>query len=126
MPTRATLRVVGQSDDEAMTVLFNPASLKVSLTNKLQDEESGSSGTGGGQLRQATRVTTTKLETELVFDKPAERPRRARLYLLRQVSRHRVGGRSSASTQRRAISSLPVPVSPDTRTVASDSDSRLS
>ena len=28
MPTRATLRVVGQSDDEAMTVLFNPASLK--------------------------------------------------------------------------------------------------
>ena len=68
MPTRATLRVVGQSDDEAMTVLFNPASLKVSLTNRLQDEESGSSGTGGGQPRQATRVTTTKLETELVFD----------------------------------------------------------
>jgi len=68
MPTRATLRVVGQSDDEAMTVLFNPASLKVSLTNKLQDEDSGSSGTGGGQPRQATRVTTTKLETELLFD----------------------------------------------------------
>src|SRR5262245_2394304 len=68
MPTRATLRVLGQSDDEAMTVLFNPASLKVSLTNKLQDEESGSSGTGGGQPRQATRVTTTKLETELLFD----------------------------------------------------------
>ena len=56
MPTRATLRVVGQSDDEAMTVLFNPASLKVSLTNKLQDEESGSSGNSGGQPRQATRV----------------------------------------------------------------------
>ena len=64
---RATLRIVGQDDNAAMTVLFNPASLKVSLTNKLQDEESGSGG-GGGQARQATRVTTTKLETELVFD----------------------------------------------------------
>jgi hypothetical protein len=68
MPTRATLRVAGQSDQDAMTVLFNPASLKVSLTNRLQDEESGSAGTGGGQPRQATRVTTTKLETELLFD----------------------------------------------------------
>lgn len=46
-------------------LVFNPASLKVSLTNRLQDPDS----TGGsGQPRQNTRVTTTKLETELVFD----------------------------------------------------------
>jgi contractile injection system tube protein len=44
---------------------FNPASLKVSLTNRLQDEDATG---GGGQPRQNTRVTTTKLETEIVFD----------------------------------------------------------
>jgi len=44
---------------------FNPASLKVSLTNRLQDEDATG---GGGQARQNTRVTTTKLETEIVFD----------------------------------------------------------
>jgi hypothetical protein len=44
---------------------FNPASLKVSLTNRLQDEDSTG---GGGQPRQSTRVTTTKLETEIIFD----------------------------------------------------------
>ena len=59
----ATFREVGH-DETVATVTFNPASLKVSLTNKLQDEEEG----GNGQARQATRVSTTKLETELVFD----------------------------------------------------------
>ena len=101
MPTRATLRVAGQSDDEAMTVLFNPASLKVSLTNKLQDEESGSSGTSGGQPRQATRVTTTKLETELLFDSTQSGTRRARLHRLHQVSRHGARRRPSTPAQRR-------------------------
>jgi hypothetical protein len=62
-PALATFREVGR-DETVATVRFNPASLKVSLTNKLQDEEEG----GNGQARQATRVSTTKLETELVFD----------------------------------------------------------
>jgi hypothetical protein len=62
-PALATFREVGR-DETAATVTFNPASLKVSLTNRLQDEEQG----GNGQARQATRVSTTKLETELVFD----------------------------------------------------------
>ncbi|NJD04917.1 MAG: hypothetical protein FIA97_00265, partial [Methylococcaceae bacterium] len=44
---------------------FNPASLKVSLSNRLQDEDATG---GGGQARQNTRVTTAKLETELVYD----------------------------------------------------------
>jgi hypothetical protein len=67
MPALATFRVVGQ-DSTAFPVLFNPASLKVSLTNRLQDEDSGSAGTSGGQPRQNTRVTTTKLDMELAFD----------------------------------------------------------
>jgi hypothetical protein len=62
-PALATFREAGR-DDTVATVTFNPASLKVSLTNRLQDEEQG----GNGQARQATRVSTTKLETELVFD----------------------------------------------------------
>ncbi|WP_339950578.1 hypothetical protein [uncultured Albimonas sp.] len=43
---------------------FNPATLKVSLTNKLQDEGQG----GDGNNAQHTRSTTAKLEMELVFD----------------------------------------------------------
>lgn len=51
------------------TAMFNPASLKVSLSNKLQDEESAASGQkGNGKPQQNTRVSTTKLETELIFD----------------------------------------------------------
>jgi len=46
-------------------VMFNPASLKVSLTNKLQDEKNG--GAQGG-AKQSTQGTTSKLETELIFD----------------------------------------------------------
>ncbi|MGR3782622.1 MAG: CIS tube protein [Albimonas sp.] len=42
---------------------FNPATLKVSLTNKLQEE-----GQGDGTAAQHTRSTTAKLEMELVFD----------------------------------------------------------
>ena len=63
-PVRATIRRV---DDQgsAHEVLFNPASLKVSLSNRIQDEDSSG---GKGQPRQNARVTTTKLETELVYD----------------------------------------------------------
>ncbi len=43
---------------------FNPATLKVSLTNKLQEEGQG----GDGPNAQHTRSTTAKLEMELVFD----------------------------------------------------------
>lgn len=51
------------------TAMFNPASLKVSLSNKLQDEESAPAGQkGNGKPQQNTRVSTTKLETELMFD----------------------------------------------------------
>jgi hypothetical protein len=46
-------------------VMFNPASIKVSYTNKVQGEE-----TGGGKSdpKQSVQATTAKLETELVFD----------------------------------------------------------
>jgi Contractile injection system tube protein len=73
MPTPASFRVEGQAAT-AFAVMFNPASLKITLTNRLQDEETGPSGAGGGggQGRQATRGTTTKLETELVFDTTGE------------------------------------------------------
>jgi hypothetical protein len=49
----------------AHDVQFNPPSLKVGLSNRLQDEDASGSG---GQSRQNTRVTTAKLETELVYD----------------------------------------------------------
>ncbi len=49
-----------------LTVMFNPASLKVTLTNKMQDDKSG--GDQKGKTKQNTQGTTTKLETELVFD----------------------------------------------------------
>ncbi len=63
-PVRASIsRVDGQGSPH--NLLFNPASLKVSLTNRLQDEDSGA---GKGQPRQNARVTTTKLETEIVYD----------------------------------------------------------
>jgi hypothetical protein len=68
MPERA--RITRLSDEGATTgrpheVDFNPASLKVTLTNRLQDEDASG---GPGQARQNTRVTTSKLETELVYD----------------------------------------------------------
>jgi hypothetical protein len=63
-PVRATIRKVG-GNGTPHEVLFNPASLKVSLNNRIQDEDSSG---GKGQPRQNTRVTTTKLETELVYD----------------------------------------------------------
>jgi hypothetical protein len=44
--------------------MFNPASLKVTVTNQFQDEQSG----GNGTPTQNARASTTKLETELVFD----------------------------------------------------------
>lgn len=72
---RATIKDLGAGGAK-LEVLFNPTSLKVSLTNKLQDEESGSSGNAKGadkngkaaKARQTTRSTTTKLDVELVFD----------------------------------------------------------
>jgi hypothetical protein len=47
------------------TVLFNPASLKVTLTNNHQDKDSSG---GKGTAVQTTKGTTSKLETELVYD----------------------------------------------------------
>lgn len=51
------------------TAMFNPVSLKVSLNNKLQDEDAAPAGQkASGKPQQNTRVSTTKLETELIFD----------------------------------------------------------
>ena len=51
------------------TVQFNPASLKVSYTNKLQDDEAKADPKKStGQAKQNTRSTTAKLDTEIVFD----------------------------------------------------------
>src|SRR5215813_2255761 len=50
----------------AFPVMFNPASLKVSFTNKLQDDQSG--GAQKGQPKQNTQGTTSKLELDLIFD----------------------------------------------------------
>ncbi len=61
---KATLSAHDKS--ASITVMFNPASLKVTLTNKMQDDKSG--GAQGGQPKQNTQGTTRKLETELVFD----------------------------------------------------------
>jgi hypothetical protein len=55
-PGLATFRAVGSTAAPAR-VKFNPASLKLSLTNNLDE-----------QARQATRASTTKLEMELIFD----------------------------------------------------------
>ena len=68
MVALATFRIEGR-DETAFPVRFNPTSLKVALSNKLQDEDSGTGGAGStGQARQATRVTTSKLDLELLFD----------------------------------------------------------
>lgn len=64
-PTKAHFEGVGVSGS-AFDVMFNPASLKISLTNKLQDEQAG--GAQNGQAKQSTQGTTSKLETELIFD----------------------------------------------------------
>jgi Contractile injection system tube protein len=47
------------------TLLFNPASLKISLTNRLQNEDSSG---GKGEKIQNVHATTTKLETEILYD----------------------------------------------------------
>jgi hypothetical protein len=51
-------------DAAAFEIMFNPASLKVTVTNRLQDEQAG----GNGTPTQNARASTTKLETEIVFD----------------------------------------------------------
>lgn len=71
-PQLATIRDTGKGG-ATFTATFNPASLKITITNKIQDEEDGKAGGKGGkgskgQARQNTRVTTTKLDTELIFD----------------------------------------------------------
>ena len=52
----------------SLSVMFNPASLKVTVTNKLQDDDTAPSGAQGGSAHQNTQSTTTKLEMELIFD----------------------------------------------------------
>lgn len=51
---------------------FNPTSLKMALSNKLQDEEQAAPGgkamKGQGKAQQTTRVSTTKLDVELIVD----------------------------------------------------------
>ncbi|HWF77444.1 MAG TPA: hypothetical protein VN694_09735 [Caulobacteraceae bacterium] len=68
---KATLSMHGGAGT-SLTVMFNPASLKVTLTNKMQDDKSGGAQSGGGSKaskpKQNTQGTTTKLEMELIFD----------------------------------------------------------
>jgi hypothetical protein len=64
-PARARFEPIqATSGAPGLTVDFNPASLKTSVANKIQDPAE----TGGGAAAQHTRTTTTKLELELVFD----------------------------------------------------------
>ncbi len=51
-------------------VMFNPSSLKVSYTNKVQTDEAG--GGSKSDPKQSPQSTTAKLETELVFDTTEE------------------------------------------------------
>ncbi|SAK96338.1 hypothetical protein AWB81_05379 [Caballeronia arationis] len=51
---------------EAFPVMFNPASLKLTCTNKLQSEEAG--GNSKTEAKQATQATTAKMDVELFFD----------------------------------------------------------
>ncbi|MGF6743918.1 hypothetical protein [Paraburkholderia atlantica] len=62
---RATFEPVG-NEAERFPVMFNPASLKLSCTNKVQSEEAG--GGSKSEAKQATQATTAKLDVELVFD----------------------------------------------------------
>jgi hypothetical protein len=62
---RATFEPVG-NEAERFPVMFNPASLKLSCTNKVQSEEAG--GSSKSEAKQATQATTAKLDVELVFD----------------------------------------------------------
>ncbi len=50
----------------SLDVMFNPASVKVTYTNKLQTDEAG--GGGKSSPKQSPQPSTAKLETELVFD----------------------------------------------------------
>ncbi len=55
------------------TVHFNPASLKINLSNRIQDDAAASNPAGAqpaGQAppAQSPSVTTSKLETELIYD----------------------------------------------------------
>lgn len=73
MTGTAVATITSVKDSKAVhTVHFNPASLKISISNRLQDDEAAAQGTTKGKgnepSRQNTRVTTSKLETELVYD----------------------------------------------------------
>ncbi len=56
-----TARLKGYQD-KSLIVDFNPASLKLTITNTLQDDKPG------GEALQNVRKSATKLEMELVFD----------------------------------------------------------
>lgn len=57
-PATAYFQRQGGSEDERLPVHFNPASLRVSLTNQFGDDPP----------EQHARPTTTKLDVELIFD----------------------------------------------------------
>jgi len=57
-------------ESEGFDVMFNPASLKVTYTNKVQTEEAG--GGSKSDPKQSPQATTAKMETELVFDTTEE------------------------------------------------------
>ncbi len=57
-------------ESEGFDVMFNPASLKVTYTNKVQTDEAG--GGSKSDPKQSPQATTAKMETELVFDTTEE------------------------------------------------------
>ncbi len=65
----ARFEEVGKEAD-GFPVMFNPSSLKVSYTNKVQADEAG--GGSKSDPKQSPQSTTAKLETELVFDTTEE------------------------------------------------------
>jgi hypothetical protein len=65
-PPFAKATIATADNKASLAVMFNPASLKITLTNQTQDEKSG--GKQQGQPKQSTQGTTKKLETELIFD----------------------------------------------------------
>ena len=65
----ARFEEIGKESD-GFEVMFNPTSLKVSYTNKVQSDEAG--GGSKSDPKQSPQATTAKLETELIFDTTEE------------------------------------------------------
>lgn len=66
-------RVSGAAGGATLTVDFNPAQLKLTVTNTMQDEQpdgkkSAKKKDSNPPPRQNVRKSATKLDTELVFD----------------------------------------------------------